>query len=63
MGYNEEQFMSKVIEKLMKNPRVRDRNGRWYFFRRLYPHHVLMSTEFGYKTCFKYSEVYAMMFS
>ena len=56
--YEERDLYKKVIEKAMFKPRMKDVDGKIYKVEKLYPHFVLMSTEFGYKRCFKYGEVW-----
>ncbi len=56
-GYTEEQMIEKAKKKIEKKPRLKHRNGLVYFVKECYPHFVLMNTEFGFRRCFKYSEV------
>ncbi len=47
-----------VAEKLIFKPRLKGKDGLIYKAEKCYPHHVLMSTEFGFKRCFTLAEVY-----
>lgn len=56
--YEKKDLIKMVKDKVQYKPRLKDVDGRIYKVRELFPHHVLMDSEFGYRRCFTYGEVY-----
>lgn len=56
--FEEHDLREKVRDIISYKPRMKDINGIWYTFEEFCKHFVVMVSEFGYRRCFKYSEVY-----
>ena len=55
--HNFEEVRKLAEEKLMFKPRLKDVDGFVYRVKEIFPHHVLMETEYGYKRCFTFAEI------
>lgn len=60
--YDVRERVMKKLEKSRTLRKIEEKDPYRYKVERYYPHHVLMTNEFGTRKCFTYSEVLWKMF-
>lgn len=59
--YEPEDVRHLAKHKIMKMPKLKHKDGKFYIFDKFYEFFVAMDSEFGYKKCFTYHEVLSDM--